>query len=99
MTLTLGSAPQQLTVVLIRDADFVAVLHNSAGDWDAGVSIELRFGDTVWVATLAGADATFNVDKAAVNALVATKPRTARLFYVDGDVDLCWATGSASIRG
>ncbi len=97
---TLGSDPATMTVKVTRGADFGSVLTNTAGDWNPGAAVELRIGSTVWSATLDGADATFSVDKAAVDAMLSTETaRWARLFYVEGASDVLWAEGRVVVNG
>lgn len=94
MTFTLGQAPEKLTVVLVAGADFVSSLDRSDGEPWPDVEISLDFGTAVWPATLDGASARWNVDQADVDALLATRPRSVRLWYVDGPTRLLWAQGA-----
>lgn len=102
-SVVLGAAPESLTLVLVDDADFVSGLDSADGDWPTGAAIALTFNDTArttWAAAIDGAHADWNVDKAAVSALIddlGNAPRV-RLTYTEGDVDLIWATGTVSIR-
>lgn len=92
---TMGVQPAAMGVRLDEDADFITTLATADGsDWPSTVSAELRFPNgTVWAATRSGAELTWTVDKAAVNIVLATRPRTASLFYIDGDTDIEWAKG------
>lgn len=97
MTITLGVKPESMGVRLDADADFITTLSTVDGtDWPATVSAELRFPEsgTVWPATLSGSELSWSVDKADVNTLLAQRPTTAVLFYLDGDTDIEWAKGS-----
>jgi hypothetical protein len=95
MTVTLGARPDGLTVRLTTGADFIATLTNQSGDWAEGATITLVFSDTeetVWPATITGADAAFNVDKAIAD----TIPNRTKvdLKYTSGDIDQVWARGT-----
>lgn len=102
MTFTLGTKPDTLAVSISQGADFNTTLHNTAGNWSGTASIQLRFGSdptalvATWTATIAGADATFAIDKATVQTVYNSSDRNVRLWYVDGTDDVCWATGSVS---
>lgn len=98
---TLGFTPERLTVVVSKDADFFSSLQNKDGDWSSTASLELRFGDIVWTATIVGDLATFSESEEAVNALIESRARVAKLFYLDSsdDTDLCWAQGKVEING
>jgi hypothetical protein len=98
--LELGSAPTGLTVRLVRGSDFVAGIDSNEGDWPVGVTIRLVFNDagaTTWDATVSGAAADWNVDKAAVDTLITASPKRVRLLYVDGTTDLVWAQGDVRV--
>lgn len=98
MTFTLGTVPQQMQVVLVPDADFTAVLRNSAGNWATGTVITLKFNTSqVWTATVSGDTATFNQQETAVNIVIAAGAVSARLFYNNGTVDIQWATGVVTV--
>lgn len=95
-SIVLGNAPESLRLILVSDADFVSTLTNSDGNWSGTASIELRFDDdTVWPAVIAANTATWNVDKAVVDAVPSTV-RKVSLFYTDGAADLCWAKGTVA---
>lgn len=104
MSFNLGAVPESLSVTLSSGADFNTTLTNADGDWSDTAVIELRFGrdaDTplaTWQATITGPDAVFNEDKSDVETVIELKDRTARLWYIDGDLDLCWATGQRVTR-
>ena len=99
MSITLGTTPENLTVVLTKDADFFTVLENADGNWSGTAQIELRFGDIVWSSTIAGADATFNIDADQVNDIITARIQRAKLFYIDGDTEICWALGDVEASG
>lgn len=108
MAITLGAQPDTLTVHVSAGADFEAtlVLLDDAGaemDWPVGTNITLRFAkaaatETVWAATITGSEATFAEDKVSVDALIASKRATARLFYVNGTDDILWASGKVVVH-
>lgn len=95
-TIMLGVEPASMGVRLAADADFITTLQTQDGtDWPSTVSAELRFPDgTVWAAALSGPNLTWSVDKADVNTLLDTRPKTVSLFYIDGTTDIEWAKGS-----
>ena len=96
MSFTMGVKPEAMGVRLDTDADFITTLATADGsDWPATVSAELRFSGTtiVWTATRSGSELTWAVDKADVNTLLGSRPKTASLFYIDGDTDIEWARG------
>lgn len=97
MAVVLGARPDSLAVRLTGGADFIATLTNQDGAWAEGAVVRLVFADeaeTVWTATIVGADASFNVDKAIADAI---PDRTrVELLYTLGDVDQVWARGSVS---
>lgn len=95
MSVSLGTVPDTLAVHLVTGGDFIATLTNQGGDWATGAVVTLVFGDdaaTTWTATIAGADATFNVDKAIADPI--PHRTSAELRYTLGDVDQVWARGS-----
>lgn len=105
----LGFETEDLEVNMRRDADFSQVIRRRTSaedatpiDWDDGTVIELRFGDaddpTVWTASISGAEASFSEDSDAVNTLLDSDQRVARLFYVLGDIEVCWAVGAIITR-
>lgn len=96
MTIQFGNTPLAMNVNLVAGGDFNMTLTNSDGPWSATASIQLRMDGTVWAATIVGAVATIAADKVAVDALIASKPREATLFYLDGAVDLCWFKGTVT---
>lgn len=102
-TLTLGATPKALMVNLVTDADFVQQLTRSGtSPWPTGAELRLEFTHrdattTTWSATLANQTAVWNVDKAEVNVVIAKGVRVARLRYVQGALDLVWATGEAEV--
>lgn len=97
MTVTLGARPDGLTVLLTTGADFIATLTNQSGNWTTGATVSLVFATTpttTWAATITGADAAFNVDKAAAD-LIPHRTK-AELRYTAGAVDQVWARGTVS---
>jgi uncharacterized membrane protein len=95
----LGAAPERMTVVLAAGTDFVATLTRDDGVvWPDGTVVELRVGSTTWAATVAGATVTWDVDEVAVDAVLATNPTKARLYYVAGATRMLWASGPVVVR-
>lgn len=102
MTFTAGATPLAMQVELSKDSDFDWVLTNTSGNWAVGEVLELHFNDaalTVWTATMAGAVATFHIDKTPVNTLIAAAPTYATLVRVLGTTDTRWAQGGVTING
>jgi hypothetical protein len=101
--LNLGNAPGTLTVTLVRGADFASGIDSLDGDWPSGTVIRLVFNDrahTAWTAALNGAEANWNIDKAAVNALIGgmtASGRQVRLIYSDGPTEMLWAVGEVKV--
>jgi hypothetical protein len=102
MTITLGSVPESLRVELTRGGDFIQTLESEdaegvAVDWVDGEVVTLVFdtGD-VWAATLSTNEATWNVDKAVVEALLDDGARRVMLLYTADGADLPWAKGSVA---
>lgn len=98
--ITFGFQPIDIDVALQRDTDFVTVLINTEGSWPVGITIVLRFTGptpttpTTWAASIAAEKATFDESAAAVNLLLDSGARTARLVYTaaDGTI-LGWSRG------
>lgn len=97
--ITLGLAPQDLTVVLSRDTSFVTALV-APEPWPAGTVIELRFtlpddtSPTVWAATILGARADWNRPDTQVAVVLDAGKTKARLVAVDAaGRELLWARG------
>jgi hypothetical protein len=107
-TLDLGISPDTLTVHLSPGADFESTLvllddDGAEQDWPVGTVITLRFAksaaaDVTWTATITDAEATFDVDKAAVDSLLAENREKVRLYYVNGTDDLLWASGKVAVH-
>jgi hypothetical protein len=101
VSFTLGVEPESFTVILSPGADFVSTITASDGDpWGSAV-VSLVFDDddeTTWSATVASDELRWNVDKVAVDALIAASPSHVRLTFVDGTTDLLWAKGRVSVR-
>ena len=93
MAITLGIAPEPLTVNLYDGSPFDAALE---GDWIDGTVVELRFkGDnpTTWSTTVADGVATFAEDSAAVDGRTSGEKVE---MWVDGSA---WAVGLVALRG
>lgn len=96
MSITLGTAPQKLNVLLTKDADFFTTLRSSDGDWPGTARIELRLGSIVWEAEITGTDAVISVDFVEVNKVYSSPIQQAKLFYIDGTTDICWGLGKVT---
>lgn len=94
----LGLQPETLRILLTTGSDFHCILSEKTGAaWDVGASIKLDLDGTVWAATISGADATWIVDKAQADLILAgTK---AKLIYTNGSVDQVWAVGEVVRSG
>jgi hypothetical protein len=109
MSIELGNDPESLTVTLITGGDFDAglVLEDENGDdldWPVGTVLTLRFSRTAdigetWTATIDGAEAAWDVDKAVVDATIAAGRTKVRLVYVNDDDDDVLAIGTVTVRG
>jgi hypothetical protein len=105
--ITLGLSPEEMTVVVPVDADFVAAI-DAADDtpWPDGVEIRLCFSPTprdetpafTWPATIDGAIASWAVDKVDCLAVADARALFARLLYVEEDgTELLWAKGAVRV--
>lgn len=88
----------QLRLNLTPGGDFVRTIEATEGSFAAGSAVTLDFtlGDgthTLWPAAVDTFQAAWNVDKAAVDALIAAHPYYCVLTYTAGTVDLVWARG------
>jgi hypothetical protein len=99
--ITLGSAGEDLTVIIPVGASYVATLTAST-PWPTGTAIELHFMNdlsdvpVVWAATISGSDATFDIDTTQVQLVVDARLSIARLIYNPGGTGaLLWAHGTA----
>lgn len=100
--LTLGTAPEQLSVVLARGGAFHAELVNLDGAWAATDEVELRFPLTapvVWAAQRDAAVMRFARSAAAVTALLDAQQgyRAVQLWYIADGLDVLWAAGSVHV--
>lgn len=100
--ISLGSTPLQLMVSLYPTADFISGIDSIDGPWPTTAVLALVFNDTAattWTATLNGVAADWNIDKAAVAALIGRLPNgpRVRLTYTDGTTDLLWAQGRVMV--
>lgn len=95
MTFTLGYTPEKFKLIVASGSDFFSSLRRSDDtDWPESSLVTLDFGNEMqWDATLDGPTATWDVDQAEVAAVIAAKPKKVRLWYVDGEVRLLWASG------
>ena len=96
---TLGTKPITINVSLSRGADFVALMRRKSGDWEPGTEISLHFGETIWLASIDGDTASWDVDKADVDALIEARATTVQTRYTDDDRDALWAEGWVIVNG
>jgi hypothetical protein len=84
---------------LSRYGDFVNEIISNTGAWPDTAELEYQFEAvnsstvTTWPATITGALATWNVDKADVATLLASGVTEYRLIYTENDYDLDWFRG------
>jgi predicted ThiF/HesA family dinucleotide-utilizing enzyme len=97
-SVTLGSAPASMSLLLVPGADFVCTLVSQDGTWPATAAIAIEVADATWEATVSGTDAVFNVDQAQVNAVIAQDPNRFKLWYTDGTTRLLWGSGLVSVH-
>lgn len=97
MSVQLGTTPEQMTLALTEGADFVCTLVSNDGAWPVGAVVAITVAGTTWTATIVGSEARFNVDKAAVDTVIGTTPRTFRLTYTEGAADLVWGRGAVVV--
>lgn len=91
MTINFGVNPAQTSFTLSSDADFFQTLRTADSSAFVGTAvITLKFFDavdtvlTTWTASIVGAVATFETDKADVATLLSAKPKEGRVYYEDG---------------
>lgn len=89
---------------LTKGSDFISSLQTEDGsDWPAGTHIAIEMADlATWPATISGPTATWAVDKADVDAVLAQLPpiAKARVTYTDDSgVFLVWYTGKVRRHG
>mgnify|MGYP003109194785 CR=1 FL=1 len=97
-TLDIGNEPLGLNVTLAAGTDFVSeveyMVAGAVADWPVGTSLSLLFDDgnlATWAATITGAVARFDVDKADTAAI--PKASRVRLQYTNGSTDRALAVG------
>lgn len=97
-SMVLGLRPGTLRVNLTTGADFICTLRLRNQDWPVGTTLSLVFASgESWSATISGADATFNVDKATADTI---DDRTAvSLKYVNGTTDQTFEIGTVVRHG
>lgn len=103
--ITLGFAPQTITVALCRGASFDTTIRTSDGSaFPTGAAAELRFGPrdgttaATWAATVTGSQMSWDEDAAAVTAVIDAAAYTVRLYYLDAaGTPILWAVGGAHV--
>jgi hypothetical protein len=106
MAIPLGNDPEEIVVLLTRNADFNCVLesydtNDAPLSYPVGTTITLVFAGTVtWTANITTYQAKFSVDKNAVNSLIDTlgKNVQAIVFYTNGTDDIAWYVGRTQVR-
>ena len=90
----LGATPASLEVVLTSNADFFCTLETEdLSNWPAGIQIKLILDTQEFLASIVGPDANIAIDSADVNTLISKRVRHAKLMYIDGAAEICWAVG------
>lgn len=98
--IVLGATPASLEVVLTSNADFFCTLETEdLTDWPVGVQIKLILDDQEFLATIVGPDANIAIDSTVVNTLISKRVRHAKLMYIDGPAEICWALGGVIADG
>lgn len=98
--IVLGSTPEEIEVVLTRNADFFCTLITEDGtDWPAGVDIRLILGATSFDAVIVGDEASFSIQESEVNDLIDARVAKAKLMYIEGTSDICWGVGVVNSNG
>lgn len=104
MTVTLGPAPEDLTVNLVRGGSWYATIRNTVpetgypADFPDGYVIELELDDTSWLATIVGPDATWSKTEEQVETVIAQKPSRARLWLLADGQRIPWAIGQVNVK-
>jgi hypothetical protein len=103
VSVTFGWKQPTFTIELQYDGDFLFTLHATAS-WPVGSQIEFRFHRTpdprddtdpiIWAATVAGADATWEVDNAMVREVLDAVAKYPRLRYAAQGRTIAWMRGS-----
>jgi len=89
----LGTVPQLLSVILSPGFPFVTVLRRTTGAWSAAPVMTFSDNST-WTGTTSGTDATFGVESAEVDTILALTD--SRVILTVGGV--LWAQGNWSSR-
>jgi hypothetical protein len=99
-SLTLGATPAALTLVLSRNADFVASLTRADGTpFPDGSEISIVIdGGSPLTGTITGPTVSWEVDEAVVGTIIAASPKQARMYYELDETKVLWATGSVVVR-
>ena len=98
-SIVLGAETGALRVLLTTGADFRTTLYLLDGTtWPSGTTLSLVYADgTTWAATITGADAAWDVDKATADTI--PDGTAVKLRYVNGATDDIWAIGTVVRRG
>lgn len=99
MSVILGRPPEKLKVTVSPGSIFASSIRRADGQsWREGVQLVLDFGTVEWTAQTSGDLALWGESAAEVDAMLATRPRGVKLWYVDGDTRVLWASGSLDRR-
>lgn len=106
MSIVLGSVPDTLVLNLTHGGDFVQSMESVVSDtddtpvdWVDGETLTIVFSNAVtWPADLAGNVASWAIDKADVETLVATNYLKAKLVYTADTLDVVWAQGVVAVK-
>lgn len=96
MTIALGQTPQSLRVIVEAGGTFAAAIRRADGvPWADDAELILDFGSGVqWSAVNTADVALWQLDGAAVDALLATTPSRVSLWYAEPGARLLWARGA-----
>jgi hypothetical protein len=104
MAIDLLADVEAMTINLTRNTDFIRRIETVSPEvFPVGCVVELRWYQSngslidTWAATVTSTQADWNVDKADVDTLIALVPDKAKLFYIDGTVDLLWALANTVV--
>ena len=108
--MTLGTEPDRLDVVLVRDSDFIESIETMSPDlttplpWPGGAVVSIELGTSAgtvmtWAATVNGHVLSWTVQSDQVNAAIDAHLTAARLWYTNGTVRVPLAIGSVSVYG
>lgn len=103
MAITLGSAPEALTVVLSRDLPFRTVVKGQIAtgaefEWPGDTDCILALGAVELTASRSATSFVLEADAATVNAILDADVKAATLYIEQADVRIPWARGKVVER-